>query len=50
MLCELSDETVERLWNLLKDVVWHWAEKVQAIDERYHRFGGNLGYRMFFHL
>ena len=50
MLCDLSDEAIEKLWNLLKDVVWHWTEKMQAIDERYHLFGGNLGYRTFFYL
>ena len=45
MLCELSDEGVEKLWSLLKDVVWNWAAEMQTIDERYHLFGGNLGYR-----
>ena len=47
-LCDLSDEAIGALWDLLKDVVWSWEEKVQTIDARYQLYGHNLGYRRFF--
>src|ERR1700688_585206 len=46
-LCDLSDETISALWDLLKSVVWSWEEKVQNIDARYQLYGCNLGYRTF---
>jgi len=48
-LCDLRNETTETLWDLLKEVVWNWEEKMQDVDERYNRYGNYLGYRMSSH-
>ena len=47
-LCDLSDEAIGALWDLLKSVVWSWEEKVQTINARYQLYSHNLGYRRFF--
>ena len=47
-LCDLSDEAIGALWDLLKSAVWSWEEKVQTIGARYQLYGHNLGYRRFF--
>jgi hypothetical protein len=47
-LCDLSDETIDALWDILKGVVWSWKEKMQTIEVRYQLYSHNLGYRRFF--
>jgi len=47
LLCDLSDEAIDMLWGLLKDVVWNWKAKVQVIDEHYQLYGHNLCYHRF---
>ena len=43
-VCDLPHETIEQLWDFLKDVVWNWAGRVEEINERYRQYGNELGY------
>ena len=45
-ICGLPYETIEQLW--LKDVIWNRTGRVQEINERYRRYGTELGYRVLF--
>jgi hypothetical protein len=45
-ICDLTYETIEKLWGLLKDIVWNWTWKAQEIKERYRLYGNDLGYRL----
>ena len=46
-ICDFPYETIEKLWEILKDVIWNWAGRVQEINERYRQYGNELGYRVF---
>jgi hypothetical protein len=43
-ICDLEYKTIEQLWDVLKDVVWNWAGRVQEINERYRQYSNELGY------
>ena len=44
-LCETTDDGVDRLWTLLREVVWVFDEKQKEMETRFHAYGKSLSYR-----
>ena len=44
-LCETTDDGVDRLWSLLRDVVWVFDEKQTEMETRFQAYGKGLSYR-----
>jgi hypothetical protein len=44
-LCETTDDVVDRLWSLLREVVWAFDEKLKEMETRFQAYGKCLSYR-----
>ena len=44
-LCETSEAAIERLWTFTKQIIWESSGRAKEIDERFKRYGKDLGYR-----
>ena len=44
-LCETTDVGVDRLWSLLREVVWVFDEKQKEVETRFKAYGKGLSYR-----
>jgi hypothetical protein len=44
-LCETTDDGVDRLWLLLREVVWVFDEKQKEVETRFKANGKGLSYR-----
>jgi hypothetical protein len=43
-LCETTDDGVDRLWSLLREVVWVFDEKQKEMETRFKAYGNGLSY------
>ncbi|KAF8182922.1 hypothetical protein BJ912DRAFT_1023308 [Pholiota molesta] len=41
-LCETDEESVNMLWEYLKEVVWGYEEKAKIVEERFNSYGKEL--------
>ena len=44
-LCETTDDGVDRLWSLLREVVWGFDEKQKEMETKFQGYGKGLSYR-----
>ncbi|KAF8799770.1 hypothetical protein BYT27DRAFT_7201002 [Phlegmacium glaucopus] len=44
-LCETTDDVVDRLWLLLREVVWAFDGKLKEMEARFQAYGKGLSYR-----
>ena len=43
-LCETTEDGVDRLWSLLREVVWVFDEKQKEMETRFQAYGKGLSY------
>ena len=46
-LCETTNDGVDRLWLLLREVVWDFDERQKEMETRFQAYGKGLSYREF---
>ena len=44
-LCETTDDGVDRLWSLLRELVWVFDKKQKELEMRFKAYGKGLSYR-----
>jgi hypothetical protein len=44
-LCETTEDGVDRLWLLLREVIWVFDEKLKETETRFEDYGKGLSYR-----
>ena len=45
IICEMTNNGVDRLWSLLREVVWVFDEKQKEMKMRFQAYGKDLSYR-----
>ena len=45
IVCETTNDGVDRLWSLLREVVWVFDEKQKEMETRFQAYGKDFSYR-----